>query len=201
MNASTWRHGFGIVLIVVGVAVFAIRLHHPGPYAFPGGGNLRAGVLALLLGAWLSRDWIGGALATRLNGIAVSIGIVVLFFALYATLAELEETVTLQATDRFGEPAALRLWIIDHEGGQWVNMKRSKAEDHQLDGARLQLLRHGELSCVVPKLDESWERANQIHGLRMEKYAVQRLASAIGVMGKQAKEDIVALRLDPCPDA
>jgi hypothetical protein len=177
MNAmSALRRGFGIVLILAGVAVFAIRLHHEGPYAFPGGGNLRAGVLALLLGAWLARDWMQGALATRLNGIAVSIGVVVLFFALYATLAEMEETVTLQATDLFGEPANLRLWIVDVDGAQWVNMKRSKAEDHRLDGARLQLLRDGGFQCVVPALDDRRERAKQIHALRQEKYAVQRLA-------------------------
>jgi len=199
MNASMLRRGFGVLLILVGVAVFAVRLKHAGPYAFPGGGNLRAGVLSLLLGVWLARDWIQGSLAIRLNGIAVSIGVVVLFFALYATLAEMEETVTLEATHRSGEPASLRLWIIDLDGAQWVNMKRAKAEDHQLDGARLQLLRNGEFQCVVPALDERWEMANQIHSLRQEKYAVQRLASAVGVMGKTAKEDIVALRLDPCP--
>jgi hypothetical protein len=198
---GTARRVFGIVLILSGVAVFAVRLHHAGPYAFPGGGNLRAGVLALLLGAWLARDWMQGALATRINGIAASIGVVVLFFALYATLAEIEETVTLRATDLFGEPADLRLWIIDVEGAQWVNMKRSKAEDHRLDGARLQLLRAGAFHCVVPTLDDRRERAKQIHALRQEKYAVQRLATAIGVMPATPPDDTVSLRLEPCPPA
>ena len=49
----------GWLMLLVGVSVFAIRLQHAGPYALPGGGNLIAGVLALLLGGWLVRGWLG----------------------------------------------------------------------------------------------------------------------------------------------
>jgi hypothetical protein len=156
-------------------------------------------VLSLLLGAWLSRDWTTGLLAIRLNGIAVVTGVVVLFFALYATLAELEETVTLAATNRAGEPANLRLWIVDRDGEAWVTMPRSKADEHRLDGARVELLRNGEISCVFATLDDSRETVEEMHALRQQKYAVQRLATAIGVMGRSAAAETVALRLDPCP--
>jgi hypothetical protein len=58
----------GWLLLLVGVSVFAIGLQHAGPYAFPRGGNLLGGVLALLLGGWLARAWLGAhRLATTLG--------------------------------------------------------------------------------------------------------------------------------------
>jgi len=41
------------VLLAVGIAVFAVRLLHDGPYAMPSGGPLFGGLGALLLGAVL----------------------------------------------------------------------------------------------------------------------------------------------------
>jgi hypothetical protein len=69
-----------------------------------------------------------------------------------ATMAELEEVVSLYATDSAGAPAELRLGIVDREHGEWVGMPRTKAVEHSLDGARLRLLRNGETRCVVPVL-------------------------------------------------
>ena len=43
--------------------------------------------------------------------------------ALYGALAELEEVVVL-----YTEHADLRLWIVDHEGDEWVSMPRSNIE-------------------------------------------------------------------------
>ena len=194
------RRGFGWVLILAGIAVFAIRLLHPGPYPFPGGGNLRAGLLALALGAWLARDWLAESGARRaLNAVAVVAGCVVLFFALYSTLAELEEVVTLRVEGPEGR-ADLRLWIVDRDAAAWVTMPRAKAEAFALDGARAQLLRGGRFRCVVPELHDDRESLEAAFALRQEKYAVQRLAIAVGVMEPTPSYG-VALRLDPCPGA
>lgn len=195
------RRGFGWVLVLAGLAVFAIRLQHPGPYPFPGGGNLRAGLLALALGAWLARDWLAESAARRaLNVAAVLAGCVVLFFALYSTLAELEETVTLRVERPEGR-ADLRLWIVDRDGVAWVSMPRAKAEAFALDGARAELLRGGRFACVVPEVRADRDDVEAVFALRNEKYAVQRLAIALGVMPGEPPDHGVALRLDPCPDA
>ena len=192
----------GWLMLAAGVAVFAIRLRHAGPYAFPEQGNLRAGVLALLIGIALAAPGVAraaggvGALARWLLLAAAPIG---LFFALYATLAEVEEVVVLRATDARGAPANLRLWIADHDGAAWVSMPRSKAERHSLDGARLELLRNGRTSCVVAKLSSDPADEERTFRLRDEKYAVQRLGRLLGIFGDGPSADSVTLRLDPCP--
>ncbi len=198
--ASKLRRAIGWLVLLVGVSVFVIRLQHAGPYAFPRGGNLLAGVLALLLGGWLARAWLGShRLAAPLGWVALASSPIVLFFALYATLAELEEVVVLKATDRDGRPANLRLWIVDRADAAWVTMPRSKADAHGLSEARVELLRHGEVSCVIATRHEDRATVNEIHRLRHQKYGVQRLATALGIFGRSADEDSVALRLDPCP--
>lgn len=189
----------GWVMLLVGVSVFAIRLQHEGPYALPRQGNLLAGVLALALGIALVRPWFGaGGLATWITrGLLVACPIV-LFYALYATFAELEEVVVLHAFDANGRPADLRLWIVDHEGAAWVTMPGAKADAHGLRDARLELLRGGETTCVITRRYDEYETVDRIHRLRHEKYAVQRLATAIGLFGRSVGEDTVTLRLEPC---
>jgi hypothetical protein len=185
----------GSGLLVLGIAVFAVRLLHDGAYAVPRGGNLFGGLGALLLGGVL----VWPAAPRWLGRLALAASPVVLFFGLYATLAELEEVVSLHATDGGGHPAELRLWIVDREDGEWVGMPRSKAVEHSLDGARLELLRNGEIRCVVPSLHEDRSTVTAIHALKVEKYAVARGAAAIGLYPREARESSVALRLDPCP--
>jgi hypothetical protein len=191
----------GFTMLAAGAAVFAIRLRHAGPYAFPEQGNLRAGVLALGIGAALLAPGLvraaggAGALARRLLLAAAP---VVLFFALYATLAEVEEVVVLRATDAAGEPAPLRLWVADHDGVAWVSMRRGKAEAHALDGARLELLRADRTSCVVARLSHDPVDNERTFRLRDEKYAVQRLGRLLGLFGDGPGPDTVTLRLDLC---
>ena len=182
-------------LIAVGVAVFAVRLLHEGAYAVPRGGNLFGGVGALLLGGLL----LGSVVPRALRWLALAASPIVLFFGLYATMAELEEVVSLYATDSTGQPAELRLWIVDREDGQWVGMPRSKAVEHGLDGVQLNLLRKGKTRCVVPVLYEDRETVVAIHALKVEKYAVAQAAAAIGFYPREARETTVALRLDDCP--
>ena len=198
--ASRLRRAIGWLMLLVGVSVFVIRLQHAGPYALPGGGNLLAGVLALLLGVWLVRPWLGShRLAAPLGWMALAASPIVLFFALYATLAELEEVVVLKAVDRAGQPADLRLWIVDDADAAWVTMPRSKADSHGLTEVRVELLRQGELRCVVATRLEDRAKVNEIHELRHQKYSVQRLATELGLFGRSAGEETVTLRLDPCP--
>jgi hypothetical protein len=181
----SWRV-IGWLMLLVGVSVFAIRLQHAGPYAIPRGGNLLGGVLALLLGGWLVRPWLGDhRMAAPLRWAAAAASPVVLFFALYATLAELEEVVVLMAHDRAGQPAELRLWVVDREESAWVTMPRSKAEAHGLADARVELLRRGEIRCVVATRQDDRATVNEIHGLRHQKYAVQRLATTLGAYRKR----------------
>jgi hypothetical protein len=111
-------------------------------------------------------------------------------------MAELEEVVVLYADD-----ADLRLWVVDHEGEAWVSMPRSKAEQHRLDGARLELLRAGETRCVVPRIVDDPAANRRTFDLRQEKYAVQRLGGLLGMFGDGPGPDTITLRLDPCDAA
>jgi len=195
-SSSTVRTVVGCVLLTLGVAVFAVRLLHDGPYAMPSGANLVGGLGALLLGTVLvwfpTPRWVGW--------VVLAASPVVLFFGLYATMAELEEVVSLYATDSAGNPAELRLWIVDREDGQWVGMPRWKAREHSLDGARVRLLRNGKIRCVVPVLHEDRATVRAIHALKVQKYAVARAAAAIGLYPREARDTAVSLRLDPCPE-
>ncbi|HPG25847.1 MAG: hypothetical protein H6748_21375 [Spirochaetaceae bacterium] len=193
---STFQRVLGIALLALGLAVFLVRLQHDGAYAMPGGGNLVGGLGALVLGGLLVLVAKPRALVVA----AMVVSPVVVYLALYATMAEMEEVISLYATESRGRPAELRLWIIDREDGAWVGMPRAKALEHALDGARVEMLRGGERSCVRPALfDEDRETVRAIHVRKVGKYAVARLAGAIGLYPLEAGEGSVALRLDPCP--
>ena len=194
-SSSKLKTVVGWGLLALGIAVFAVRFLHEGAYAVPRGGNLFGGLGALLLGGVL----VWSAAPRGLGWLALAASPVVLFFGLYAAMSELEEVVSLYATDRAGKPAELRLWIVDREDGEWVGMSRSKAVEHSLDGARLELLRSGETRCVVPVLHEDRPTVKAIHALKVEKYAVARASAAIGLYPREARETSVSLRLDPCP--
>jgi hypothetical protein len=194
-SSSRIQIAVGCGLVALGVAVFAVRLQHEGAYAMPRGANLFGGLGSLLVGgilAWPAKPRV-------LGWVALAASPVVLFFGLYATMAELEEVVSLYATDSAGKPAELRLWIVDRDDGEWVGMPRRKAIEHSLDGARVQLLRGGETRCVVPVLHEDRATVRAIHALKVEKYAVARGAAAIGLYPREARDTAVSLRLDPCP--
>ena len=144
---SKVRAPVGWLALLIGVSVFAIRLQHE-PFALPRGGNLLSGVLVLGIGLALVRPWFGSArFASWLTRIALAASPIVIFFSLYATLAELEEVVVLRVTDEQGDAADLRLWIVDLAGTPWVTMPRWKAEANGLTDTRAELLRGGEKTC------------------------------------------------------
>ena len=51
---------------------------------------------------------------------------------------------------------------------------------------------------ALAHLHEEFATVDRIHRLRHERYAIQRLATAIGIFGRSAGEDVVTLRLEPC---
>jgi hypothetical protein len=178
----------GALTLCAGLAAFLVPLQHAGPYGIPGRG-LIGGLLCFAITAVL---WIRGAPRIA-RGIALVASPVVLFFALYGAFAELEEVVVLYAPE-----AELRLWIVDHEGQEWVSMPRSKAEQNGLDGAKLELLRAGATRCVVPRIVEDPVANRRTFDLRQQKYAVQRLGGVLGMFGDGPGPETVTLRLDPC---
>lgn len=178
----------GLLTLGAGLSAFLVPLGHPGPYGIPGRG-LVGGLLCLAVSAVLL---LRGTPA-MLRVIALVASPVVLFFALYGALAELEEVVVLHADD-----ADLRLWIVDDDGSEWVSMPRSKATLHGLDGVMLERLRDGEERCVIPVIVDDPVRNRRTFDLRQEKYAVQRLAGAIGMFGDGPGPETITLRLDPC---
>lgn len=174
--------------LAAGFAAFLIPLGHAGPYGIPGRG-LIGGLLCLVIAAVLLLSGVPRWVRT----LTIVVSPVILFFALYGALAELEEVVVLHA-----ENAALRLWVVDHEGVPWVSMDRQKAEENALDGARLELMRDGELRCVVPRLFDDETNKRRTFDLRQDKYAVQRLGGWLGMFGDGPRPNSVTLRLDPC---
>jgi len=191
--------GVGIVLLLVGISVFLIRFVHAGPYGMPAGGNLRAAVLCLVLASLLLRpERVLTSFTSALRWVALIAAPICLFFGLYATLAEVEEVIVVRATDSNGSAVNLRLWVVDLEDGAWVMMPHDKAAEHSLDGARLEMLRQGQTSCVSPQLSQDREKALAVLAVRNEKYAVQRLAMAVGIFGRELSDSVAVLRLAPC---
>ncbi len=187
------------VMLLSGVSVFLVRLHHAGPYAMPQQGNLLAAILSLLIALWLIRCWFSESkLHSSVRWITVAISPIVLFFTLYAVFAEVEETVTLKVHDLNGSSVDLRLWIVDIEDKAWVTMNRTKAQTHGLEAAKVELLRNGLFKCVISTQYEKRSIVNAAHHARSRKYATQRIATALGMFGENAGPDTVALRLDDC---
>jgi hypothetical protein len=178
----------GVLTLGAGLAAFLVPLQHAGPYGIPGRGLVGGLLCFAISGVLLARGTPAIA-----RGIALAASPIVLFFALYGALAELEEVVVLYAED-----ADLRLWIVDHDGVAWVSMPRSKATAHGLDGATRELLRAGVTQCVVPRIVDDPIANRRTFDLRQEKYAIQRLGGLLGMFGDGPGPETITLRLDPC---
>ncbi len=178
----------GMLTLCAGLAAFLVPLQHAGPYGIPGRG-LVGGLLCLAIsGVLLAR---GTPTVARVVALVASP--IVLFFALYGALAEFEEVVVL-----YTEAAELRLWIVDHGEVEWVSKPRSKADQHAIDGAKLELLRAGATRSVVPRIVNDPIANRRTFDLRQEKYAVQRLGGVLGMFGDGPGPETITLRLDPC---
>ena len=178
----------GVLMFGAGLAAFAVPLHHAGPYAIPGRG-LVGGLLCLASAIVL---FVRGT-PKMMSGVVLVASPVVLFFALYGALAELEEVIVL-----YTEDADLRLWVVDHDGVEWVSMPRAKADIHGIDGAKLERLRGGEKRCVVPRIVDDAIANRRTFDLRQQKYAVQRLGGVLGMFGDGPNPETITLRFDSC---
>lgn len=178
----------GVLTLVAGLAAFLVPLGHAGPYGIPGRGLVGGLLCFAIAGVLLARGT-----PTLARVVALVASPIVLFFALYGAFAELEEVVVLYTPD-----AELRLWIVDHEGTEWVSMSRSKAERYALDDSELELLRAGEKRCVVPRIVDDPVANRRTFDLRQQKYAVQRLGGVLGMFGDGPGPETITLRLDPC---
>jgi hypothetical protein len=178
----------GVLALGAGLAAFLVPLQHAGPYGIPGRGLVGGLLCFAISGVLLAR-----ATSAIARGVALVASPIVLFFALYGALAELEEVVVLHA-----EAAELRLWIVDHGGSEWVSMPRSKADEYAIDGAKLELLRAGATRCVVPRIVDDPAANGRTFDLRQEKYAVQRLGGMLGMFGDGPGPETITLRLDAC---
>ena len=178
----------GLLTLGAGLAAFVVPLQHAGPYGIPGRGLVGGLLCFAISGVLLARGT-----PAIVRGVALVASPIVLFFALYGALAEFEEVVVL-----YTEDAELRLWIVDHDGVEWVSMPRSKAERHGIDGAKLELLRAGATRCVVPRIVEDPHANRRTFDLRQEKYAVQRLGGVLGMFGEGPGPETITLRLDSC---
>ncbi len=185
-SPATWV--VGVLTLGVGLAAFLVPLQHAGPYGIPGRGLVGGLLCFAIAGVLFARGT--PTIARRLALVASPI---VLFIALYGALAEVEEVVVLYAED-----AELRLWVVDHGKGEWVSMTRSKAEEHRIDGAQLELLRAGLTRCVIPRIVEDPVANQRTFDLRQEKYAIQRLGGVLGMFGDGPSPETITLLLDPC---
>ncbi len=185
---------FGAVLLLVGIGVFAIRFQHAGPYTIPTWGPMLGALGCLVLGGLFyfpgKPKWFGYLM--------IIVSPIAMFPALYSIGGETEEVISVYAFDPNGTEVDLRLWIVDRDDGAWVGLGKSKAVDNSMDGAELQMLRGGQLSCVKPKLYEDRPTVETIHAMKVDKYAVAQLSAAIGLYPLEAPASAVAMRLDPC---
>jgi hypothetical protein len=186
----------GILFILIGIAVFGVRLGHAGPYALPGGAGFVAALAVIVLGAYML--WSGKPKFTGL--IAIVIAIFAALPAIYSIGGESEEVISLYAVDAENNPVDLRLWIVDREDGAWVGMGHKKAITYNLDGARLKMLRGGEMICVIPRQTKDQETVREIHKMKVNKYKIAQISASIGLYPSEASENTAALRLDFCPD-
>lgn len=124
--------------------------------------------------------------------------------ALGASLAliESEEVVVLRTRDAGGEMHAVRLWITDFEGDEYVAPgNRSNEWFQRLHGdPRVELKRGDHTSCRVATIVEAPE-AIPVLEVTLEKYAsVFAATSVLNVLLEPEGDETppVTVRLDPC---
>jgi len=195
----------GAILLAMAVGIFAARLHHAGPYAFPLGADLAyAGLTALaallLLRPPRSTDQGAGTPRRRL---LLAASPFVFFLAAGAILHEVEEVVVVRTFDEAGGVHEARLWVVDHEGRPWVVTGQETEHARRIRAnPRVQLYRAGAASCRIAEPVRGRETIVAMLERRHQKYFVQRLAVAVGVWSGDLtgiEETAVAIGFAPCP--
>ena len=195
----------GAVLILAGIAPFAVRLHHEGPYPFGNPLDFVAGAIALGVGALLVRSpWSSPREGGATCGTRVLLGLAPFAFvlALVAYAHEAEEVVVLRTTGSEGSVRETRLWIVDYQGAPWIVTGRDSPHDLDLvANPRVEIFRRGEARCWTAERHLDQATLEKTLGARSEKYRTQRIALASGAWKLDQLEGIaVALRFTPCGD-
>ncbi len=210
----------GVILLGFGVAVFAVRLIQAGPYPFPRGMDLCAGIGGLLLGSLLvqrGRAEVPGSGVSRLSRVLLGLWPIGFLMGLAAVLHETDEVVIL-LTDGPAGPTHTRLWVVDHEGAPWVLTGTETGFGRNVAARpRLELDRAGERSCRVARVFRDLPTLRDVSLLRRQKYLAERLAWGVGYPRLFYSEEQLralqpggpsegvslgsgaAYRLDPCP--
>jgi hypothetical protein len=198
----------GWILVFAGIAVFAVRLHHEGPYPFPSAMDLTSGCVALGIGALLIRSpWSG----PREGGVSwitralLGLSPIVFFLAFVAYGHEAEEVVVLRTTGSEGAVRETRLWVVEYEGAPWIVTSRGSAHDADLTAnPQVEIFRRGAALCWIAERHVDRTTIETLLQARSDKYRAQRIAFAIGAWKHfsewgNLEEIAVALRFTPCP--
>ena len=160
--------------------------------------------MALHVGCTPAAQAGGGGGEMRRVGIAAAglVGLFVLVVAGSVALIESGEVVTIHTRDAAGETYAARVWVVDHEGRQWVAPgNRSNAWFQRLlANPRVELVRSGVRSCHLAAAVEGPASIPVLEDL-LDKYASQIRATALLNRLLEPAGDPsppVAVRLDPC---
>ncbi len=133
---------------------------------------------------------------------AALFGLVLLIIAGSVALIESEEVVVIHTRDTAGEIHAVRVWVVDHEGRQWVAPgNRSNAWFQRLStNPQVDLVRSGERSCYVATVIEG-PAAMPVLNRFLQKY--DSVISATALLNRLLepggdRSPPLAVRLDPC---
>ena len=99
----------GIIFILIGLSVFAIRLTHAGTYAMPHGAAFYSALILLPLGGLLM--WTGTRGFAR--WIVMIIAVIATLPCIYSIGGESQEVISLYATDAENNPVDLK--FVDDE--------------------------------------------------------------------------------------
>jgi hypothetical protein len=197
----------GWILVLAGVAVFAVRFHHEGPYPFPGTMDLAFGCAALLVGALLVASRRRGtreAGVPRVTRVLLGIAPIAFLLAALAYGHEAEEVVVLRTRAPEGSVRETRLWIVDYEGSPWIVTGPGSPHDRDLTAnPRVEIVRHGRADCWMAERHLDRSTLETVLQARSDKYLAQRIALSTGMWKHFSKRDdleeiAVALRFVPC---
>ena len=194
----------GLILLLCGVAAFAVFPHRRGFDLLVPLANALLGLLMIRLGLADLRP--GGRWLAA--GALLAVAPIVLFRGLVATVHEIGEIVVLRTTDERGAVWETRAAVLDHRGSTWIGADRAAQRwVRRLEAnPRLELVRGGIARCHVAFRVEDLDTREEVFRGIEQKYLVGRLAAALGRplflrTADPPERASVAFRLDPCTDA
>ena len=189
----------GGLLLLFGVAVFAVRLAAEGPYAFPIGMDLVSGISCLVLGSGLARlatRRAGDSASVRAGRLLLVVAPLALLFGLAAALHEAEEVALIRFHDADGVARETRLWVVDREGVPWV-MTGTETRFGRAVAAHpeIEMIRGGAGGCYRVQPVHDLATIREVSLDRRAKYRAERFAWAVGFPRLSlTKEQVEALQ-------